>query len=405
MKILHTADWHIGQRFYGYDRQEEHRYFLEWLKNTVTEQKIDVMMIAGDIFDSPNPSAESQQIYYRFLSSITSLNPQLQIVIIAGNHDSAARLEAPQSVLENLNIFIRGTIKRTSNNDMDLQHLIIPLQKDNITKAWCLAVPFLRQGDLPQEQTLSSVYSLLSNIIEEKNTSRLPIIAMGHLHVNGSSLCNDDKSERVVIGGLESVESHIFSSNLNYVALGHLHKPQCVAKQTHIRYVGSPIPMSFSEKNYQHGVNVIHIENNAISNIARINFEPLTRLISIPHHPAPLTKVLEQINTLPAGTISNSSPYLEVKVLENEPEPSKRFQIEKALQGKAIKLATIKAISNNTASATNPNPIEHMEAWQQIEPLEIAQQVFKLKYGSTMPPQLSNLLSQTIQEAYLTETK
>lgn len=94
MKILHTADWHLGQTFYEYDRREEHLHFLEWLKQQIRQHEIDVLLIAGDVFDSPNPSAESQRMYYRFLREVTSENPSLQIIIIAGNHDSAARLEA-----------------------------------------------------------------------------------------------------------------------------------------------------------------------------------------------------------------------------------------------------------------------------------------------------------------------
>ena len=94
MKILHTADWHLGQTFYEYDRREEHLHFLEWLKQQIRQHEIDVLLIAGDVFDSPNPSAESQRMYYRFLREVTSENPSVQIIIIAGNHDSAARLEA-----------------------------------------------------------------------------------------------------------------------------------------------------------------------------------------------------------------------------------------------------------------------------------------------------------------------
>ena len=111
MKILHTADWHLGQTFYEYDRREEHLHFLEWLKQQIRQHEIDVLLIAGDVFDSPNPSAESQRMYYRFLREVTSENPSLQIIIIAGNHDSAARLEAPNPLLEDMNVTVRGVVR------------------------------------------------------------------------------------------------------------------------------------------------------------------------------------------------------------------------------------------------------------------------------------------------------
>ena len=119
MKILHTADWHLGQTFYEYDRREEHLHFLEWLKQQIRQHEIDVLLIAGDVFDSPNPSAESQRMYYRFLREVTSENPSLQIIIIAGNHDSAARLEAPNPLLEDMNVTVRGVVRRNAEGDID----------------------------------------------------------------------------------------------------------------------------------------------------------------------------------------------------------------------------------------------------------------------------------------------
>ena len=108
MKLLHTADWHLGQTFFEYDRRDEHIRFLNWLREQLRELDIDVLLIAGDIFDSPNPSAESQRLYYTFLREVTQENPSLQIIIIAGNHDSAARLEAPNPLLEGMNVSVRG---------------------------------------------------------------------------------------------------------------------------------------------------------------------------------------------------------------------------------------------------------------------------------------------------------
>ena len=129
MKIIHTADWHLGQSFYEYDRKAEHIRFLSWLKDRIRTFGIDVLLIAGDVFDSPNPSAESQKIYYSFLREIIDENPLLQVIIIAGNHDSAARLEAPNPLLEGMNVTVRGLVKRTAGGNIDYENLIIPLMK------------------------------------------------------------------------------------------------------------------------------------------------------------------------------------------------------------------------------------------------------------------------------------
>ena len=129
LKIIHTADWHLGQTFFGYDRDEEHEAFLSWLIDILTLRQTDVLLIAGDVFDVANPSAAAQRRFFRFLREANRHNPQLQIVIIAGNHDSAARLEAPIPLLEELNTSIVGVVPRTDLCKIDFDSLLIPLYK------------------------------------------------------------------------------------------------------------------------------------------------------------------------------------------------------------------------------------------------------------------------------------
>ena len=127
LKIIHTADWHLGQTFFGYDRDEEHEAFLSWLIDILTLRQTDVLLIAGDVFDVANPSAAAQRRFFRFLREANRRNPQLQIVIIAGNHDSAARLEAPIPLLEELNTSIVGAVPRKPIPKIDFDSLLIPL--------------------------------------------------------------------------------------------------------------------------------------------------------------------------------------------------------------------------------------------------------------------------------------
>ncbi|KAA6325531.1 Nuclease SbcCD subunit D, partial [termite gut metagenome] len=168
MKLLHTADWHLGQIFFGYDRKPEHLQFIEWLKHQIRNLSVDVLLIAGDVFDTPNPSAESQRLYYKFLRETINENPRLQIVIIAGNHDSAARLEAPNPLLEEMNITVRGIVKRTAEGYIDVNHLIIPLTGGGKTEAYCLAVPYIRQGDYPETENYAhGVKKLYETLYQE----------------------------------------------------------------------------------------------------------------------------------------------------------------------------------------------------------------------------------------------
>ena len=228
MKILHTADWHLGQTFFENDRHAEHIQFLAWLKEQTIVQNVDLLLVAGDIFDSPNPSALSQRLYYSFLRDITSENPELQIIIIAGNHDSAARLEAPNPLLEGLNVTVRGAVKRDANGEIDYNHLIVPLIKGG----YCLAVPYLRQGDYPVSDTYAAgVQKMYETLTAQLPNDGLPVIAMGHLQATGSEISDDDRAERTTIGGLETISPIAFANRIVYTALGHLHRAQRVSKR------------------------------------------------------------------------------------------------------------------------------------------------------------------------------
>ena len=394
MKIIHTADWHIGQTFFDYDRKTEHIRFLEWLKKQIRELRIDLLLVAGDVFDSPNPSAESQRIYYHFLRDITVENPDLQIIIIAGNHDSAARLEAPNPLLESMNVSVRGVIKRTNEGEIDFNHLIIPLNKGG----YCLAVPYLRQGDYPDAGTyaqgVQKMYETLYERIKEKNE---PVIAMGHLQATGSEISENDHSERTIIGGLECVSPDSFAKETDYTALGHLHRAQRVSGRENVRYSGSPLPMSFAERNNKQGVTFIEITGS--TNIERIEFEAPVKLLSIPAEPTPLGKVLEEIADLPEGEINETSPYLEIKILITEPEPSLRHHIEEALKTKSVRLARIAAIIPKRETGT---PVINYEQLQTINPMDIATDIFRRRFnGEEMPEKMRTLLQKVIQEIEL----
>lgn len=146
IRILHTADWHLGQTFFGYDRTEEHGVFLNWLAEEIRQKEIDALIIAGDVFDVSNPSAASQSMYYQFIYRVTAENPYLQIVIVAGNHDSAARLEAPLPLLQAMRTEVRGVVRKLEGGEIDYDHLTVELKnRKGEVELLCMAVPFLRQ--------------------------------------------------------------------------------------------------------------------------------------------------------------------------------------------------------------------------------------------------------------------
>ena len=341
IRILHTADWHLGQTFFGYDRTQEHEHFLDWLAGVLTKNKIDVLIVAGDVFDVSNPSAASQRMFYRFIHRVTTENPRLQLVVVAGNHDSAARLESPLPLLQEMRTEIKGIVHK-QNGKIDYEHLLVELKNAaGEVEALCLAVPFLRQGDYPVVETegnpyaegVKELYARLLKYALKKRTDGQALVAVGHLLATGSEIAEKDHSERIIIGGLESVSPESFPEQIVYTALGHIHKAQRVSGRENIRYAGSPLPMSFAEKHYHHGVVKVTLDEGWAVEIEKLEYTPLVRLLSIPATEAAAPdEVLDELRGLELPE-DEPMPYLEVKVKLSEPEPMLRQQVEEILEG------------------------------------------------------------------------
>ena len=409
IRILHTADWHLGQTFFGYDRAGEHEVFLNWLAGEIREREIDALIIAGDVFDVSNPSAASQRIYYEFIYRVTAENPKLQIVIVAGNHDSAARLEAPLPLLQAMRTEVRGVVRKSDDGEIDYDHLTVELKnRDGEVELLCMAVPFLRQGDYPTVPTegnpyaegVRELYTQLLQRLWKRRKENQSILAIGHLQAIGSEIAEKDYSERTVIGGLECVSPDAFSEQIAYTALGHIHKAQRISGRENVRYAGSPIPMSFAEKHYHHGVVEVTFDGGCAVDIMRVECPRLIPLMSVPNgEPASPEIVLEILKELPVT--EGAEPYLEVKVLLDEPEPMLRQEVEEALADKNYRLARIvSTYRNETGNAEKEN-----ENWkrglQEMSPLQIAQSAFEKIYQVEMPEELTDLF----QEAYLAATR
>lgn len=409
IRILHTADWHLGQTFFGYDRMEEHEVFLNWLAEEIRQKEIDALIIAGDVFDVSNPSAASQSMYYQFIYRVTAENPYLQIVIVAGNHDSAARLEAPLPLLQAMRTEVRGVVRKLEGGEIDYDHLTVELKnRKGEVELLCMAVPFLRQGDYPAVQTegnpyaegVCELYAQLLQRLWKRRTENQAILAIGHLQATGSEIAEKDYSERTVIGGLECVSPEAFSEQIAYTALGHIHKAQRVSGRENVRYAGSPIPMSFAEKHYHHGVVMVTFDGGCAVDIERLECPKLIPLVSVPNgEPVSPEAILEALKELPETEAV--APYLEVKVLLEEPEPMLRQEIEDALADKNYRLARIVSTYRTETGNTTKENENWKRGLQEMSPLQIAQSAFEKIYQVEMPVELTDLF----EEAYLAATR
>jgi len=278
MKIIHTSDWHLGQRFFDRDRFDEHEAFLGFLLETIKAHAVDLLIVAGDIFDTANPPREAERIYYQFLTKLAGLE-RCTAVIVGGNHDSAPHLDAPATVLEALNIHVIGSLPEKIEEAI----IHVPsLNDENDPGVWVAAVPYLRDRDVRKAVAgesfdelsartragIQGTYAKMAELVKEKSGGS-PVIGTGHLTALGSSVSDSSDSERPIhIGNLGSISGGDFSDAFHYVALGHIHTPQAVGGNENIRYCGSPIPLSFGERNQKKELRLIVTSKEGISHEA-----------------------------------------------------------------------------------------------------------------------------------------
>lgn len=405
MKILHTADWHIGQLFHEYDRSYEHQQFLNWLVQLLQTKQIDVLLISGDVFDISNPSAQSIRMFYMFLNQATTANPGLQIIITAGNHDSASRLEAPKPLLQSSNVHIIGLVEKDAEGNIDYEKLLVPIYdaSGNI-RIYCLAIPFLRMGDYPTiadcanpyTEGVTELYNEAFAYAQQKKQNGQVIIAMGHLHTHHAEITELDKTERLIMGGVECIPATAFHPDIKYVALGHIHKAQKIGGKEHVRYSGSPLPMSFSEINYKHQVIVFDL-NQEINNLEAVEIPLFIPLQRIPISHQPLHEVVALLAKLPEkDSASETTPYLEVRVLLDGPEPALRHKVETALVGKNVRLAKIDV--KYPASSQEAPEFITPEKLNELQPIDVFGKVYQSRYNSEVPTEILQLFQQVAQE-------
>ncbi|WP_087025294.1 exonuclease SbcCD subunit D [Thaumasiovibrio subtropicus] len=352
MKILHTSDWHLGHQLHGYSRDTEHQLFLDWLVEILIDEEIDALLVAGDIFDTANPPATAWQMLYRFLATLSKQLPHLNVVMIGGNHDSPSKLDAPHELLRAFDLHLVGGIRRNVDGMLETERMLVPLtDKKGQTAAWVMAVPFLRSSDLRTENLsedddrlvkgVEQLYTQVTAAALSKRSSDQALIAMGHAYMAASQL--SEMSERRVLGGNQhALPVTIFDESISYVALGHLHLAQRVGGKEHVRYSGSPIPLSMSEKHYKHQVAIVTLTDAKIESIETKCVPRAVDMLSIPAQPQPLDKVLEALEAAEFEEKSLSlQPLLEVPVLLDKPQAMLREKVLAAMGEKAVRLAKI----------------------------------------------------------------
>lgn len=412
LQIFHTADWHLGQTFHHHDRLFEHQQFLNWLLEQLQQQQPDALIFAGDVFDTINPSAASQKQYFQFLADAQQARPGLQMVITAGNHDAGSRLEAPRELLEAFQIRVVGTVPRNSDGQIDVDQLIVPLQDSNgRIAAYVLAVPFLRPADVPRitdavDPWLAGIRELYCQTTQqavqrrEREAPDAAIVAMGHCHFSGGDE-SPDSERRLIIGGSECIGSEAFPTDLSYVALGHLHRVQQF-DGGRVRYSGSPIPLSFSERTYQHQILQLFLNGAVVERTESLLVPRSVPLLTIPEQGAAaaddLLDLLRQTD-LPTSVPHDQQPFLELRLLQDGPSPGFRKQAEELLQDKGARLVSIKPISQRTQNNSPTQPEEPTgDLLAAIQPEDVFRSHWKEQYDGEPDHAVIQVLREILHE-------
>lgn len=410
MLLFCTSDWHLGNTFHDYDREGEHRHFLDWLLSQLETHQPDALLVSGDIFDTVNPSAFSQKLYYDFLAEASRRVEGLQIVIIAGNHDSANRLEAPGGLLQLFHIHVCGVVTHQEDGSIDYAKLVIPLyprRREEEGRLLCLAAPFLRQGDYPHTTSYAQgMKQFFDELVEEGMQQREgneEIVLMAHFYATGAEIA-EDSSERVMIGGSECVDTSNFPSQVAYTTLGHIHKRQQVGKKDYMRYCGSALPMSFTERHYKHGIDCVRIGENALPEVRFLEYEPQHALLTLPHGAAlPLNEVIKilksELSDKEQQPDETRWPYLEIKVLLQTVDPTMPRQIQEVIQNKAVRFCTLKSVYELAPPIEGGTVAARSQNLKLVSPLDVARSLWMSRNQGEMPPHYEEMFNKAYEAA------
>jgi len=349
MKILHTSDWHLGRSLYGRKRYEEFSAFLDWLTQTIGDEKVDALLVAGDVFDTSTPSNRAQELYYRFLCRVAASCCR-HVVVVAGNHDSPSFLNAPKELLRALNVYVVGSMTD------ELEDEVFVLHAEDKPEAIVCAVPYLRDKDIrtvePGEtiddknaklvEGLKNHYADVCAIAVQKRAEfnsaghdDIPIVAMGHLFTAGGKTVDGDGVRELYVGSLAHVSEEVFPSSIDYLALGHLHVPQAVGGKEYIRYCGSPIPMGYGEATQEKKVVLVEF-NSTTPNIQELPVPCFQELVRIVGSLDDIHAKLEELKK------EESSAWLEIEYTGSDIIGNLREMLDEAMADSAMEIRRIK---------------------------------------------------------------
>jgi len=392
-KFIHTSDWHLGQNFYGYDRSEEQADFLRQLVDIVRQHQPDALLVSGDIFHTAAPSSAAVTLYVNAMLDIHNACPKMAIVVIAGNHDSASRLQCDSRLWELAGVRVLGGIARDSEGLADLDRHIIHVKDKGIVAAvpfaYPASFPLVNDEHVGSDQRQPVYFQSLLDHVNAQNPAQLPVVLMAHLAVNGSDFTGHE------VGMMECVEVGVLGNGYDYAALGHIHRPQDVSERA--RYCGTPLAVSFDEQ-CEHSVSIVEIDaHGSMPRVTTERIENIKPLRTIPAGPpVDFEAALEQLQVL----VPDERAYVRLNVLVDRYLPNgAQERAALAVADKQCRFCEIK----KTAIVEASHAVRQMtmEEFNHKHPIEVAQQFYLEKYQREMTDEekeMFNYVYQLVQE-------
>lgn len=379
MKIIHTSDWHLGQVLYNYDRTEEQTGFLEQLVRIVVNEQPDALLVSGDVFHTSAPAAATVRMYVDAMLELRNACPTMTMVVIAGNHDSASRLDSDRKLWQVAGIHVVGAVERCEDHSaLTEHHLFTVCDARGETVGTIVAVPHCYRLPSP------SFYTDLLTLADH----RLPVVLMAHLTMKDSDTTGHDN-----IGTLDSVALERVAG-YDYVALGHIHHAQDIKdSQKRVRYCGTPLAVSFDEK-AKHSVSVVTLHGHDGPQVRTIEIETDRPLQTIPNdEPLPFCDALQRLEEFP----DSRQCYVRLNVLLNEPLPIDAYERAAAQCAKKnYRLCTIRTTTPNTASLT-PSAMS-VDRFQEMTPIDVANRYVTSQLGRELNEREMRMIYETLNK-------
>lgn len=391
MKLVHTSDWHLGQHFYRFDRDDEHEHFVEQLAEIVKAEQPDALIVSGDVYDNAAPSVLAQQRFVQSMIVLHDACPNCSIVVTAGNHDSGNRLDVHRPIWEKMRVKVIGTCKRAEDGTFDSNEFIVPISD----KGYVVAVPYFHSHNFPmaaadteREVRQQRFFEKVMESVTGMNERNQPIVVMAHLAVEG---CDIKGHEDSAVGGMEKESLTKLGSGYDYLALGHIHMSQSITER--VRYSGSPIPLSFSEA-YQHTVSVVEMDAHGdVPKVKELRISPLRNIMTISAEN--LDDALRELEKV------EDDVYIRILIDQEGILPADaELRAQLVVEGKPCRLCEVRKVMRKREASedTDIQEIDITAPDCTIRPIDIARRHFRKLNNAEMPEELVQMLEEVITE-------